>query len=48
MDNTDFQTQWRGIMVQRYAEAALRDVAGMDPGRLPPRHAGTVLPIVER
>ncbi|HEV2853637.1 MAG TPA: FAD binding domain-containing protein [Thermoanaerobaculia bacterium] len=46
MDNTDFQTQWRGVMVQRYAEAALRDVAGLDPGRLAPRHAGTVLPVI--
>lgn len=47
MDNTDFQTQWRGVMVQRYAEAALRDVAGLDPGRLAPKHAGTVLPVIE-
>lgn len=46
MDNTDFQTQWRGVMVQRYTEAALRDVAGMDPGRLMPKHAGTVLPVI--
>lgn len=46
MDNTDFQTQWRGVMVQRYTEAALRDVAGMDPGRLVPKHAGTVLPVI--
>ena len=46
MDNTDFQTQWRGVMVQRYTEAALRDVAGMDPGRLAPKHAGTVLPVI--
>ncbi|HEX9942115.1 MAG TPA: FAD binding domain-containing protein [Thermoanaerobaculia bacterium] len=43
MDNTDFQTQWRGVMVQRYAEAALRDVAGMDPGRLAPKHGLTVI-----
>ena len=28
MDNTDFQTQWRGVMVQRYTEAALRE--GLD------------------
>ena len=47
MDNTDFQTQWRGVMVQRYTEAALRDVAGMDPGRLAPKHAGTVLPVIK-
>jgi 4-hydroxybenzoyl-CoA reductase subunit beta len=38
MDNTDFQTQWRGVMVQRYAEAALREVAGLEPGRLAPKH----------
>lgn len=43
MDNTDFQTQWRGVMVQRYTEAALRDVAGMDPGRLMPKHG---LPVI--
>jgi 4-hydroxybenzoyl-CoA reductase subunit beta len=43
MDNTDFQTQWRGVMVQRYAEAALREVAGMDPGRLAPKHG---LPVI--
>ena len=47
MDNTDFQTQWRGTMVQRYTEAALREVAGLDPGRLAPKHAGTVLPVVD-
>jgi hypothetical protein len=33
-------------MVQRYTEAALCDVAGLDPGRLAPKHAGTVLPVV--
>ncbi len=43
MDNTDFQTQWRGVMVQRYAEAALREVAGMDPGRLAPKHGLSVI-----
>ncbi|HET9209888.1 MAG TPA: FAD binding domain-containing protein [Thermoanaerobaculia bacterium] len=43
MDNTDFQTQWRGTMVQRYTEAALREAAGMDPGRLGPKHG---LPVV--
>jgi 4-hydroxybenzoyl-CoA reductase subunit beta len=42
MDNTDFQTQWRGVMVQRYTEAALREVAGMEPGRLTPKHGLTV------
>ncbi len=38
MDNTDFLTAWRGAMVERYAEAALREAAGLDPGRLPPLH----------
>ena len=38
MDNTDFNTPWRRVMVQRYTEAALREVAGMDPGRLAPKH----------
>lgn len=44
MDNTDFQTQWRGVMVQRYTEAALREVAGLDTGRLAPKHG---LPVLE-
>ncbi len=38
MDNTDFNTPWRGAMVQRYTEAALRETAGMAPGRLAPKH----------
>ncbi len=38
MDNTDFQTQWRGQMVERYVTAALRDAAGLDPGIQAPRH----------
>ncbi|MEO6193032.1 MAG: hypothetical protein ABIS20_08485, partial [Thermoanaerobaculia bacterium] len=46
MDNTDFQTQWRGTMVQRYTEAALCEVAGLDPGRLAPKHGLPVLPVV--
>ncbi|HEX4497925.1 MAG TPA: FAD binding domain-containing protein [Thermoanaerobaculia bacterium] len=44
MDNTDFQTQWRGTMVQRYTEAALREVAGLDTARLAPKHG---LPVLE-
>jgi 4-hydroxybenzoyl-CoA reductase subunit beta len=47
MDNTDFQTQWRGTMVQRYTEAALREVAGLDPGRLAPKHGIPALPVVD-
>jgi 4-hydroxybenzoyl-CoA reductase subunit beta len=38
MDNTDFQTQWRGAMSQRYTEAALREAAGLPQERLAPRH----------
>ncbi len=38
MDNTDFSTQWRGVMTTRYTEAALREVAGLDPKLSPPRH----------
>jgi CO/xanthine dehydrogenase FAD-binding subunit len=41
-DNTDFQAQWRGVMVARYAEAALREAAGLDPGRLAPKHETAV------
>ena len=46
MDNTDFQAQWRGRMVERYTVAALRDAAGLDPGVARPRHR--VLPIANR
>jgi 4-hydroxybenzoyl-CoA reductase subunit beta len=38
MDNTDFQAQWRGVMAARYTEAALREIAGLDPRGLPPQH----------
>lgn len=38
MDNTDFQAQWRGQMVEKYAAAALREAAGLDPLLCPPRH----------
>ena len=38
MDNTDFQTQWRGQMVERYVTAALREAADLDPGIRAPRH----------
>ena len=46
MDNTDFQTQWRSVMVQRYTEAALREIAGLPPGRLAPKHGMPLLPVV--
>jgi len=35
MDNTDFQAQWRNLMVERYAEAALREIAGLPTPRHP-------------
>jgi 4-hydroxybenzoyl-CoA reductase subunit beta len=37
MDNTDFQAQWRGAMVQKYTEAALREAAGFEIERLAPK-----------
>ncbi|HEX5758132.1 MAG TPA: FAD binding domain-containing protein [Thermoanaerobaculia bacterium] len=43
MDNTDFQTQWRGRMVAAYAEAALREAAGLPAERLAPKHPLAVL-----
>lgn len=39
MDNTDFLARWRGQMVERYVSAALREIAGLDPGVKKPRHA---------
>jgi 4-hydroxybenzoyl-CoA reductase subunit beta len=38
MDNTDFQAQWRGAVVPRYVEAALRECAGLPTERLAPNH----------
>jgi 4-hydroxybenzoyl-CoA reductase subunit beta len=38
MDNTDFLTQWRGVMVERYVEAALREIAGLPQERFSPNH----------
>ncbi len=38
MDNTDFLTQWRGVMVERYVEAALREIAGLPQERFSPQH----------
>ncbi len=43
LDNTDFQAQWRGTMVGRYLEAALRECAGLESERLPPKHHLPVL-----
>jgi len=38
MDNTDFAPQWRGAMVVKYTEAALREAAGLPVERLEPKH----------
>ncbi|HEY8020169.1 MAG TPA: FAD binding domain-containing protein [Thermoanaerobaculia bacterium] len=38
MDNTDFQAQWRNLMVERYAEAALREIAGLPASTIAPKH----------
>ncbi|HEX9670332.1 MAG TPA: FAD binding domain-containing protein [Thermoanaerobaculia bacterium] len=43
MDNTDFQTQWRVKMVEAYAEAALREAAGLPVERPAPKHPLAVL-----
>jgi 4-hydroxybenzoyl-CoA reductase subunit beta len=37
MDNTDFAAQWRGVMVERYAEAALCEAAGLPVERMAPK-----------
>jgi len=39
MDNTDFKAQWRGAMAERYTQAALREIAGLDPGLMLPNHS---------
>ena len=38
MDNTDFRTQWRGLMVERYTEAALCEAASIPHRSAPPPH----------
>ena len=38
MDNTDFAPSWRGKMTEHYANAVLREVAGLPPLRKRPRH----------
>jgi 4-hydroxybenzoyl-CoA reductase subunit beta len=38
MDNTDLQAQWRGVMVERYTEAALCEAAGLPVDVFPPPH----------
>jgi 4-hydroxybenzoyl-CoA reductase subunit beta len=38
MDNTDFAASWRGKMTGQYVTAVLREVAGMPPLHMQPRH----------
>ncbi len=38
MDNTDFAASWRGKMTEQYVTAALREVAGLPPLHMQPRH----------
>ncbi|MFQ6005215.1 MAG: FAD binding domain-containing protein [Woeseia sp.] len=38
MDNTDFAPSWRGKMTEHYVTAALREIAGMPPLHMRPRH----------
>ncbi len=38
MDNTDFAPSWRGKMTEQYATAVLREIAGLPPLRMRPRH----------
>ena len=38
MDNTDFAASWRGKMTEQYVTAVLREVAGLPPLRMRPRH----------
>ena len=38
MDNTDFLARWRGAMTVQYAEAALREAAGLEIERAAPKH----------
>lgn len=38
MDNTDFTPPWRGAVLAKYVEAALRECAGLAIERLAPKH----------
>ena len=38
MDNTDFAPSWRGKMTEQYVTAVLREIAGLPPLRMRPRH----------
>ncbi len=37
-DNTDFPAHWRGVMTERYTEAALREIAGLAAAIPAPHH----------
>jgi 4-hydroxybenzoyl-CoA reductase subunit beta len=43
MDNTDFVARWRGKMTVKYMEAALLEIAGLETGRLSPRHGRSLV-----
>ena len=43
MDITDFTAAWRGKMTEQYAAAALREIAGLPPIRMRPRHRLTIV-----
>jgi 4-hydroxybenzoyl-CoA reductase subunit beta len=38
LDNTDFAAAWRGKMTEQYVTAVLREIAGLPPLRMQPRH----------
>ena len=38
MDNTDFAASWRGKMTEQYVVAVLREIAGLPPLHMRPRH----------
>ena len=42
LGNTDFAPQWRGKMIEKYVEAALREAAGFTVERLAPKQPGGV------
>lgn len=41
LDNTDFTPAWRGRMAEQYTRAALREIAGLPPERVAPKHGLT-------
>ena len=42
MDNTDFTASWRGKMTKQYVAAVLREIAGLPPLRMRPRHVSKI------